>query len=69
MSNLALRVLTAVVALPLLGALVFWREPRDHDHEHAEPHRLLPEHQRPEKRQRDHGRQHAEREIGHDGAP
>jgi phosphatidate cytidylyltransferase len=26
-SNLALRVLTAVVALPLLGALVFWREP------------------------------------------
>jgi phosphatidate cytidylyltransferase len=27
MSNLALRVLTAVVALPLLGALVFWREP------------------------------------------
>jgi phosphatidate cytidylyltransferase len=27
MSNLALRVLTAVVALPLLGALVFWQEP------------------------------------------
>jgi phosphatidate cytidylyltransferase len=27
MSNLALRALTAVVALPLLGALVFWREP------------------------------------------
>jgi phosphatidate cytidylyltransferase len=27
MSNLALRVLTAVVALPLVGALVFWREP------------------------------------------
>jgi phosphatidate cytidylyltransferase len=27
MSNLALRVLTAVVALPLVGALVVWREP------------------------------------------
>jgi len=27
MSNLALRALTAVVALPLVGALVFWREP------------------------------------------
>ncbi len=27
MSNLALRVLTAVIALPLLGALVAWREP------------------------------------------
>src|SRR6266446_613541 len=27
MSNLALRVLTAVVALPLLAALVAWREP------------------------------------------
>jgi len=27
MSNLALRVLTAVVALPLVGALVAWREP------------------------------------------
>jgi phosphatidate cytidylyltransferase len=27
MSNLALRVLTAVVALPLLGALIFWSEP------------------------------------------
>jgi phosphatidate cytidylyltransferase len=27
MSNLALRVLTAVVALPLLGALIVWREP------------------------------------------
>jgi phosphatidate cytidylyltransferase len=27
MSNLALRVLTAVVALPLVGALIFWREP------------------------------------------
>src|SRR5258708_3228599 len=27
MSNLALRVLTAVVALPLVGALIAWREP------------------------------------------
>jgi phosphatidate cytidylyltransferase len=27
MSNLALRVLTAVVALPLVGALIMWREP------------------------------------------
>jgi phosphatidate cytidylyltransferase len=27
MSNLALRVLTAVVALPVVGALVLWREP------------------------------------------
>src|SRR5579863_8208248 len=27
MSNLALRVLTAVVALPLVGALIVWREP------------------------------------------
>jgi phosphatidate cytidylyltransferase len=27
MSNLALRVLTAVVALPLLGALIVWQEP------------------------------------------
>jgi phosphatidate cytidylyltransferase len=27
MSNLALRVLTAVVALPLVGALILWREP------------------------------------------
>jgi phosphatidate cytidylyltransferase len=28
MSNLALRALTAVVGLPLVGALVLWREPR-----------------------------------------
>jgi hypothetical protein len=27
MSNLALRALSAVVLLPLLGALVLWREP------------------------------------------
>src|SRR6267154_1571736 len=27
MSNLALRALTAVVALPLVGALIVWREP------------------------------------------
>ena len=27
MSNLALRVVTAVVALPLVGALISWREP------------------------------------------